>query len=139
MQLTNILRDVGEDYRMGRIYLPQQAMPVLERLREVRNGPFLIAGGVRHRPLSTLKQAWARVRDAAGLQDQSGARPTPYVLRHSWATFAQLAGLAQPEAGWLMGHLPRSMTETYTHLPDQHWTTKADQVGAYLAALLGGA
>ncbi len=26
MQLTNILRDVGEDYRMGRIYLPKEEM-----------------------------------------------------------------------------------------------------------------
>ena len=26
MQLTNILRDVGEDYRMGRIYLPADEM-----------------------------------------------------------------------------------------------------------------
>lgn len=26
MQITNILRDIGEDYRMGRIYLPQEMM-----------------------------------------------------------------------------------------------------------------
>jgi len=26
MQLTNILRDVGEDYRLGRIYLPRDEM-----------------------------------------------------------------------------------------------------------------
>lgn len=26
MQLTNILRDVGEDYRMGRVYLPQEEL-----------------------------------------------------------------------------------------------------------------
>ena len=26
MQLTNILRDVGEDYQMGRVYLPKEEM-----------------------------------------------------------------------------------------------------------------
>ncbi len=50
MQLTNILRDVGEDARSGRIYLP------LEELEEYGYSPNDLLGGVINEPFIRLMQ-----------------------------------------------------------------------------------
>lgn len=57
MQLTNIARDVGEDARMGRIYLPRSW------LREAGLDPELEAADLRHSP--ALASVVARLLDVA--------------------------------------------------------------------------
>lgn len=41
MQITNFLRDVGEDYHKGRIYIPQESLKIhqIKIEHEVKNGP----------------------------------------------------------------------------------------------------
>ena len=87
MQLTNILRDVGEDYRMGRIYLPADEM--------AGHGvtPDDCAGTKVSPALKTLLRAQAaRARDyyrraEAGipLLADDGSQFTVWLMRHVYA------------------------------------------------------
>ena len=58
MQLTNILRDVGEDARMGRVYLPQEDMA-----RFGYTDADVLAGVVDDRFTALMKFEIARVRE----------------------------------------------------------------------------
>jgi phytoene synthase len=87
MQFTNIARDVGEDARRGRVYLP------LQWLRDARIDPdgFLaaprISDGLRsvvHRLLRTADDLYARSEGGiAGLP--MGCRPAIYAARYVYA------------------------------------------------------
>jgi phytoene synthase len=87
MQLTNIARDIGEDARMGRIYLP------LDWLDEVglREDELLSAttADPRLRTLTRRLLAEARrlyLRSEAGIKGlPSGARPGIFAARHIYA------------------------------------------------------
>jgi len=57
MQMTNILRDVGEDARMGRIYLPQEDLRRFDYSES-----DLLAGVIDERFIELMKFQIARVR-----------------------------------------------------------------------------
>jgi 15-cis-phytoene synthase len=65
MQLTNILRDVGEDFREGRIYLPRASLVRhgigIEALAEAVGSGGLSSGGLRSGglPSGSLPSGWA--------------------------------------------------------------------------------
>jgi phytoene synthase len=72
MQLTNILRDVGEDLRRGRIYLP------LEDLRRFGYSERDLAAGIRNHAFSRLMDCQchrARQFYASGLQGLPALHP----------------------------------------------------------------
>jgi phytoene synthase len=77
MQLTNILRDVGEDRRMGRVYLPARAMAecgvVPEDLDRGAPTPGFIALWERY---ARIAEAWyAESLAAVPLFDRDSRRP----------------------------------------------------------------
>ena len=87
MQLTNILRDVGEDYRMGRIYLPADEMAACG----VTAGDL---GAARATPeLKTLLRAQAaraqehyrRAEAGIPLLADDGSQFTVWLMRHVYA------------------------------------------------------
>ena len=84
MQLTNIMRDVREDWSMGRVYLPQDEMARFEYTEEqledgIRNDAFV--------RLLTLQGNRARE------YFRSGARLLPYLSRRSRACPAVLGAI----------------------------------------------
>merc|ERR1719380_40830 len=58
LQLTNILRDVGEDLRRGRIYLPQEELRAFNLTEK-----DLLAGQVTEKYKKFIKFQIARARD----------------------------------------------------------------------------
>ena len=87
MQLTNILRDVGEDYRLGRIYLPADEMAdggvAAEDLAREHARPAL---------KTLLREQAARARDYYGRAEQGiplladdGSQFTVWLMRHIYA------------------------------------------------------
>ena len=87
MQLTNIIRDVGEDYRMGRIYLPADEMAAHDVT------PADLAAPAANRNLLALLQVQTvRARDyylraEAGipLLADDGSQYTVWLMRHVYA------------------------------------------------------
>lgn len=63
MQITNILRDIGEDYQMGRIYLPQDQMAAFGVTEEMLN---------HRKPTQALVAVWEELANyAETLYDES--------------------------------------------------------------------
>jgi len=91
MQLTNILRDVGEDYRMGRIYLPQQELKAFEYTEG-----DLAEGRVDERFARLMRFQIARARDyyrraAPGIQSipDDGSRSCARLMGTTYATILE--------------------------------------------------
>ena len=76
MQLTNIARDVGEDARAGRIYLPLQWM----REAGLDPGEFLAAPKLS-RPLRAVVARLLREADALYARARSGVADLPWECR----------------------------------------------------------
>ena len=87
MQLTNILRDVGEDYRLGRIYLPADEMAAhgvtADDLARETVGPelkaLLVAQAVRTR------EYYLRAEEGIPLLADDGSQYTVWLMRHVYA------------------------------------------------------
>ncbi|MFM7273479.1 MAG: phytoene/squalene synthase family protein, partial [Gammaproteobacteria bacterium] len=87
MQLTNIARDVGEDARAGRLYLPrewlrEEGIDAEAFLREPRHSPAL--GAVLARLLAEAERLYRRA-DAGIACLPSGCRPAIYAARRLYA------------------------------------------------------
>jgi len=76
-QLTNIIRDVGEDARRGRIYLPQDELTVhgvaAASLRQREGGDALVA--LRKDQVVRTRRWYARALDALPDEDRRAQRP----------------------------------------------------------------
>ena len=87
MQLTNIVRDVGEDYRMGRIYIPADEMAI----HGVVSGDLAIAKtGARLRKLlqaqiARAREFYARAEKGIPLLADDGSQFTVWLMRHVYA------------------------------------------------------
>ncbi len=87
MQLTNILRDVGEDFRLGRIYLPADEMlasgVAADDLGRETASPelqaFLRAQAARAR------ESYARAEEGIPLLADDGSQFTVWLMRHVYA------------------------------------------------------
>ena len=87
MQLTNILRDVGEDYRMGRIYLPADEMA-----RHDVSADELSRARVSEKLRALLQAQAARARDYYRRAEKGipfladdGSQFTVWLMRHVYA------------------------------------------------------
>ena len=87
MQLTNIVRDVGEDYRVDRIYLPADEMAA-HHISISDLGAAKVAGGIR----LLLEAQIARAREyyssaEAGIPRlaDDGSQLTVWIMRHVYA------------------------------------------------------
>lgn len=77
MQLTNICRDVAEDWQRGRLYLPSELAPGLEYVRATRELPRAYAG--------VMSRAVRRLLQEAEALYASGDRGLPYLpFRARW-------------------------------------------------------
>ena len=87
MQLTNILRDVGEDFRMGRVYLPADEMEAygvipadLAAIETSANLKNLLREHVKQ-----ARQHYARAEAGIPLLADDGSQFTVWLMRHVYA------------------------------------------------------
>ena len=90
MQLTNIVRDVREDWSMGRVYLPQDEMARFGYTEEQ------LAAGIRNDAFVELLRFQGQ---RARAYFRSGFRLLPYLSRRSRACPAALGAIYSPGAG----------------------------------------
>lgn len=93
------------------IYLPPQAMDVLDRLPRTTG---TITG------LNSPRDLWSKVRVTAGCPDLR-----LHDLRHSFASAALAAGLSLAQIGELLGHRKADTTKRYAHLIEEVGTAAA--------------
>jgi site-specific recombinase XerD len=114
---NRLLRIVGKGDKERRVPLP---LPVLEALRTVwkshrhprwlfanRAGTHHVTSGVLHRSFS-----------AAAAEARLSPKPTPHVLRHSYATRLLESGVDTRVVQILLGHANIKSTAVYTHLTE---------------------
>jgi 15-cis-phytoene synthase len=114
MQLTNICRDVAEDWQLGRLYLPRELTPGLSQARAsgplprtqvsviapavrrlLREAEVLYASGDRGLPYLSLRARWG-VATARRVYSAIGAR----ILAQHANALAGRAVVSSPEKGW---------------------------------------
>lgn len=87
MQLTNILRDVGEDYQMGRIYLPADEMAVggvhAEDLGHRTVTPAL--RNLLREYAARAREIYRRAEEGIPLLADDGSQFTVWLMRHVYA------------------------------------------------------
>ena len=99
MQLTNILRDVGEDYRMGRVYLPADELaaagvPVAD-LGAERVTPAL--RGLLREQVARAREYYRRAEPGIALLADDGSQFTVWLMRHVYAGILEEAERANYE------------------------------------------
>ena len=99
MQLTNMLRDIVEDHRMGRIYLPEQ-----ERER------FGIVPG-RWQPVESVSALVEHVGGQAVAWFERGLGLLDHLDHRSRACTAAMAGIYRRLLGRILSHPARPLTE----------------------------
>jgi len=124
----------------GRLYLPvtkngrsrsvvlnTKAKEVLETLAEYRriDDQYLFPSrvGARRKYLNDLRKPFMKVCIAAGIDDLR-----IHDLRHSFASFAVMAGASLYDVQKLLGHSDISMTQRYSHLPEANLQKASDNV-----------
>ena len=85
-QLTNIIRDVRDDFAMGRVYLPDEDLALYNVVREdfARNAPTL---GVRELLRFEAQRAWQCYQEGAALLHlvEPESRPALWLLVHTYS------------------------------------------------------
>ena len=114
------------------LVLPSPALAVLESLPHVDGNPHVIVGGKPEAALVNLKDPWAAIRDAAGLDNVR-----IHDLRHSFASVGAAAGMSLPVIGGLLGHTQPNTTARYAHLADDPLQVAAANIGGRIAAAMG--
>ena len=115
------------------VMLNSAALEILEGLEQVEGNPYVIPGGKRGKPLSTLQRLWDRVRVEADIADVR-----VHDLRHHFASVAINSGHNLSVIGKLLGHSKIATTQRYAHLADDPLRWANEQIGSKLAASLVG-
>ncbi len=117
------------------IFVPDVASEALERLQQLRRSDWLVPGHRAGNTLSgaSLRKYFEHVAKVAGLSKVGDDAPTPHVLRHTFITVADEAGIPFQMIGRLVGHrLSGSMTARYSHPSDRILAQHANQAGEAL-------
>lgn len=113
------------------IPLGAAALELLSNLPRIEGNPYVLPGERPGRPYNSLQQAWARLRQRAGLVDVH-----LHDLRHSFAALGAGAGESLLVLGALLGHTGPQMTARYAHLADDPLRSAADRIAGRVAAAL---
>ena len=60
------------------------------------------------------------------------------ILRHTFASHAELRGIPLPVVSRMLGHKRPSMTLRYAHVGDRETEAAAERIGAAIARAIGG-
>ena len=88
------------------IRMAESLVPIVET---VRFGPMITKNG---KPLKAIRSVWNRTRDRAGLPKDF----TPYIIRHTVATWLRRQRVPFEEIEEFLGHRHNSTTEDYIHV-----------------------
>lgn len=122
------------DSKTGRktIVLNVPAMAVLEQLKGIRFGAYVIAGDDPEKPRADLHRPWKMIAKRAGLE-----AVRLHDLRHTYASFGAGSGLGLPILGKLLGHKEAATTQRYAHLDSDPLRRAANEIGGQIAKALG--
>jgi len=91
--------------------LSQAAIDIIRQLHRVGRCPYLLPNPDTLKPFTTIKHAWQKARDDAGLHDLR-----IHDLRHSAASFMINSGVDLFAVGKVLGHASYQSTQRYSHL-----------------------
>lgn len=111
-----------------RIHLSASALRLLSELPRVPGNEFVIIGEKEGQHITDLQRPWRRIREQAGLDDVR-----IHDLRHTFASYAAMAGYDLPIIGRLLGHTQMQTTSRYAHLADAPVRKAADEVDDLLS------
>jgi integrase len=103
------------------IPLSDAALRILVQVPRI-DSPWVFPGADPAKPISDLKKAWARVKEAAGIEKEFCL----HSLRHTYASRLVSQGRSLYEVGQLLGHATVSMTARYSHLAPQQLIAAAN-------------
>lgn len=113
------------------VYLPAPALKLLSDLHREADNPYVIVGAKPGTHLVNLKDPWAAIREAAGLNDLR-----IHDLRHSFASIAAGGGMSLPVIGALLGHKETATTARYAHLSDDPLRAAVELIGGKIESAL---
>jgi squalene synthase HpnC/squalene synthase HpnD len=113
-QLTNIIRDVGSDYAMGRIYLPQEDLDRFGIRAEELRGP--VTPKLQELLAFEAERAWQMYREGAPLVSRVNAdsRATLWALVRTYSSL--LARIEEREFDVFSGRISLSSAEKIQYL-----------------------
>lgn len=114
------------------VHLGKAAVAILEKLKRVKNNPYVIIGHAEEQHINDMQKPWRRIRRAAGLEDVR-----IHDLRHTFASGGLLVGEGLPMIGKLLGHSQVQTTARYAHLAADPIKQAATRISERLAEALG--
>jgi site-specific recombinase XerD len=130
------LRIVGKGNRERLVPIPTPVLDHLRRLwRHHRHPPWMFPNRRRTGPIniSVLAKTFAEAVSDAG--ENRDPRPTPHVLRHSYATRLLENGVDIRVVQMLLGHASIGTTTRYTHLTEPTRTSLCHLLDRIMAGL----
>lgn len=97
--------------RAEHVPISQAAIDIIRQLHSVGQCPYLLPNPDTLKPFTTIKHAWQKARDDAGLHDLR-----IHDLRHSAASFMINSGVDLFAVGKVLGHASYQSTQRYSHL-----------------------
>jgi integrase len=113
------------------VWLNAAALAVLEQLRQIRMGAYVIAGDRPDVPRRDLNRPWRQIVHHAELVDV-----TLHTLRHTHGSVGAGAGLGLIIIGELLGHRHATTTKRYAHVANDPARRASETIGAEIAAAL---
>lgn len=115
-------------------FLGKQAADLLASLPHVEGNPYCFPGRKEGAHLLEPKRLWEEIQRRAELPEHL----RPYdLVRHTFNTVAQEAGVAPEMVRVLVGHVPASISDRYTHYALARTLEAADIAAGEIARLLG--
>lgn len=127
------LREAKTGTRSG--FLGRPAAEVLARLPRIVESPYCFPGRIPGRPVAETRRLWEALHQRAGLP--GSIRPYDLV-RHTYNTVAQEAGVPPEMVQVLVGHVPTSISARYTHFALARTLEAADLAAEAIDARLRG-
>jgi integrase len=114
-----------------RVHLSASAVQLLSDLPRATGNEFVIVGEKEGQHATDLQRPWRRIREQAGINDVR-----IHDLRHTFASYAAMAGYDLPIIGRLLGHTQIQTTARYAHLADAPVRRAADEVDDLLSQFI---
>jgi integrase len=111
-----------------RVLLSKTSLNIIRALPRFNDNPFVIIGKIEGQHVTDLQKPWRRIRKNANLNDVR-----IHDLRHTYASFAAMAGHSLPMIGKLLGHTQTQTTARYAHLADAVTRNAADEVDGLIS------
>jgi integrase len=115
------------------VHLGAPAISLLSELPRQQGNSFVIAGDRAGHHLINLQKVWAKVREAAGLEDVR-----LHDLRHSFASMAARSGESLLVIGKVLGHATTAATSRYAHLSDDPVKAASEKTSNRIKEFLDG-